>query len=222
MRKHHHIHTRHVCHVTLPLKSLSHKLHSMAASAPVVDLAPPKRFVCPITMEIMQEPHICKQCGNNFEYAAIMQAVTQDGKCSLCRRDLRPEDLVPNRALKEEIGEWLKTATTADPIEPLCAVFVGKFGVGKSSAINTLAGLRVALARQAATGVTLVPSVAFEGPMSDGVSAGKAVRLIDAPGLFDPDRSNEVPSCFIFHGMNALSILCCWDVSQKVNRCRNS
>jgi len=67
-----------------------------------------------------------------------------------------------------------------------CAVFIGKFGVGKSRTINSIAGRKVCVTSNSAKGVTQSPSIAF-----DEMLLNHRVQLIDAPGLFDPAKSNE-------------------------------
>jgi hypothetical protein len=148
------------------------------------DGAHPMRFVCPITLDVMCSPYMCGGCGGNFEEAAIRAHLAASGKaCPLCKKFLRPADIFLNRALREEIETWVPANALYDP---LTAVFVGKSGVGKSRTINTLAGSAVAESKPTGSAVTIVPQVVFTGAI-----VGKLVRLVDAPGLFDPCRSNE-------------------------------
>ena len=65
---------------------------------------------------------------------------------------------------------------------PPTAVFVGK----SRTITLRIAGETVAKAMPSAKAVTTVPQVAFTGTVE-----GKSVRLVDAPGLFEQDRSNE-------------------------------
>ena len=166
----------------------------------------PKRFICPITQETMNEPYLCIPCGNNFEGSAL-RGLGSDKSCPICGVKFNDEkEFRSNTSLREEIRDWFdRNSDLISSQTPLCGVFVGKlfikfgkltnldsdlfvgkFGTGKGRTINTIVGSRVVESRASAKGVTLFPSVAFEGPLNN-----QQVRLIDAPGLFDPEKSNE-------------------------------
>ena len=167
-------------------------------------MEPPARFICPITLEIMQEPYMCHTCSHNFESAAILAVIESQGHCPMCRANLMSEDgadsplgVSLNRAFREEIQEWLSHATEQGPREevndglmdartPFTGVFVGKYGTGKSKSINSAAGRTVCVSASSATGVTQAPSVVF-----NEVLLNRHVKFVDAPGLFDPSKSNQ-------------------------------
>eukprot|EP00662_Eupelagonemidae_sp_cell21_P033366 gene33366-biopygen28747 len=82
--------------------------------------APPHRFICPITMEVMADPHMTRAGINyspilaqtQFSDSLLYEKAAIDGwlrhnKCDPSTREAMTErDLFPNRALREEIAEW--------------------------------------------------------------------------------------------------------------------
>ena len=67
---------------------------------------PPRDFVCPITIDLMQDPVICSD-GMTFERDAIMQWFAGGHKTSpITNLELEHTNLVPNRALRSAIEEW--------------------------------------------------------------------------------------------------------------------
>lgn len=162
----------------------------------------PPRYICPILMELMQEPFMCRHCSNNFEGKAIFDklfAATRSASCPTCRANVTTADFSLNRAFREEIQQWLKgEKSKSEPAlrvgsqeclisasNPHCVIFMGKFGVGKSKTINSIVGRSVCETSASAKGVTQMPKVAF-----NDVINGLPVMLVDAPGLCDPDKSN--------------------------------
>ncbi|CAB9509820.1 Zinc-finger of the MIZ type in Nse subunit [Seminavis robusta] len=67
----------------------------------------PERFVCPLTLEIMNHPMLQKGTKNNYERGAILEWI-YFGKatCPLTRRKLHPGDFVLNEPLQREIEQW--------------------------------------------------------------------------------------------------------------------
>ncbi|KAJ9469822.1 U-box domain-containing protein 4 [Diplonema papillatum] len=72
---------------------------------------PPNRFMDPIKLVVMRDPVQCRD-GHNFDRKSIVEYL-QYGRSGrrVCPMDnkttVQEKNLVPNRALKEEIEEWL-------------------------------------------------------------------------------------------------------------------
>jgi hypothetical protein len=68
----------------------------------------PEEFICPITLEIMRSPLMCRS-GVTFERSAILAWLQDHGSTNpLTRETLTPSGLVPNRALEARISAWCK------------------------------------------------------------------------------------------------------------------
>lgn len=66
----------------------------------------PQSFLCPLTLELMNEPVIDRE-GNTYEKAAIMDWLQKGNTTSpLTRSALKADDLTPNRSIKEAITEF--------------------------------------------------------------------------------------------------------------------
>jgi hypothetical protein len=66
----------------------------------------PEDFLCPLTLEIMDDPVVSKD-GKNFDRRAILQWLHKgNDTCPLTRQPLRPSLLVPNYKLKMSIRKW--------------------------------------------------------------------------------------------------------------------
>lgn len=66
----------------------------------------PSRFVCPISMEVMTDPVMCRN-GHNFERDALSAWVRGHGSCPTCRVEIPTvAEQYPNLALRENITEW--------------------------------------------------------------------------------------------------------------------
>lgn len=65
----------------------------------------PERFICPLTLEIMEHP-LMTRAGHSFERSAILGWLRRNDKHPLTRESLSPRDLVQNGALKAEIALW--------------------------------------------------------------------------------------------------------------------
>jgi len=77
----------------------------------------PPRFVCPISLEVMTDPVMCRN-GHNFERDALAAWVRGHGSCPTCRVEIPTvADLFPNIALRENIAEWWVASanTSTDP-----------------------------------------------------------------------------------------------------------
>lgn len=63
-------------------------------------------FICPLTLEIMNQPLMSKH-GFNFERSAILEWLSRGNKnCPLTRKPLEISKLVPNHALQGRILAW--------------------------------------------------------------------------------------------------------------------
>ena len=65
----------------------------------------PERFICPLTLEIMEHP-LMTIAGHSFERSAIFGWLQRNDTHPLTREPLGPRDLVNNGALKMEITAW--------------------------------------------------------------------------------------------------------------------
>lgn len=65
----------------------------------------PNAYVCPITLQIMDRPLLSKT-GYNFEQSAILSWLEKNDTCPLTRAPLRPNQLIPNKKLRENIILW--------------------------------------------------------------------------------------------------------------------
>jgi hypothetical protein len=71
-------------------------------------------LVCPITLEVMNEPVISKKCGHSFEESAIVRWLGARDYCPKCHATLTRGDLVKNYSLKHAIDYMRKQAKTKD------------------------------------------------------------------------------------------------------------
>ncbi len=156
------------------------------------DRSYPSHFLCPHTQELMNEPHTCRFCKGSAERSSFIFL----GYCPLCRSATKNNfDFTLNTDLQNEIARWLSDARRPSPQDqissrksPLTAFMIGRTGVGKSTTINSIAHRTVTQSSARASAVTLLPSVVFDEFVE---SSGVYLRLIDAPGLFDPQTTNE-------------------------------
>eukprot|EP01062_Namystynia_karyoxenos_P057866 TRINITY_DN4904_c0_g2_i1.p1 TRINITY_DN4904_c0_g2~~TRINITY_DN4904_c0_g2_i1.p1 ORF type:complete len:424 (+),score=131.86 TRINITY_DN4904_c0_g2_i1:109-1272(+) len=88
---------------------------SAPPAAPAAGAAePPSRYLCPITMELMEDPVMSKS-GINYERSAIQHWLQSHRHCPSTREPMTAADLFPNRALKEEIEEWRRAHQPGRP-----------------------------------------------------------------------------------------------------------
>lgn len=75
----------------------------------------PQTFMCPITMEVMKDPWTDTD-GNSYEKEAIFNWVQIHQNSPMTRNPLNISNLVPNRALKELILQYLSEHTLNPPV----------------------------------------------------------------------------------------------------------
>ncbi len=75
----------------------------------------PQTFMCPITMEVMKEPWMDTD-GNSYEKEAIFNWVQLHQNSPITRNPLNTSQLVPNRALKDLIEQYMSQNTLSPPI----------------------------------------------------------------------------------------------------------
>jgi len=73
----------------------------------------PESFYCPLTCELMKDPVVDPE-GNTYDREAITEWLHKNSTSPISRNPLKPEDLIPNRALKETMDLFLKGEIDAD------------------------------------------------------------------------------------------------------------
>jgi hypothetical protein len=70
------------------------------------DLEIPDEFICPLTLELMNDPVMSKY-GNSYERSAILKWVARgNAHCPLTRRPLHLSDIVTNHQLRSKIRQF--------------------------------------------------------------------------------------------------------------------
>ena len=79
----------------------------------------PQRFVCPLTLDVMENPVVHKATGQTYEKKAILEWVYLHGKatCPLTRKPLHPSDLQDDEALQYEISQWKEISALEAQLE---------------------------------------------------------------------------------------------------------
>jgi hypothetical protein len=71
-----------------------------------VELMIPSNFICPLTLEIMNDPLLSRH-GQSYERSAIMEWIHQGNMtCPMTRQPLRLSGLITNHTLKVQIDQW--------------------------------------------------------------------------------------------------------------------
>ena len=67
----------------------------------------PQEFICPLTLEVMDEP-VMNRAGHSYEQSAIVEWLTQSQyeTCPLTRKEMKISDFVSNRFLQKKIRAW--------------------------------------------------------------------------------------------------------------------
>ena len=112
---------------------------------------PPRGFLCPITLEVMADPVLCAKSGYTYERAAIEAAISGNPIDPMTRARISLADLVPNRALKDQIDAWRETR--------------GGEGARGGTGSSALASLTVATARPETSPLELSAAVFPASPL---------------------------------------------------------
>lgn len=70
-----------------------------------MDATPPKHFLCPIHLEVMDDPHIAAD-GFTYEYSSINTWLENKNTSPMTNQTLDNKFLIPNHALRSAILEW--------------------------------------------------------------------------------------------------------------------
>jgi len=73
----------------------------------------PDHFMCPLTMEMMQDPLFSKY-GHHFERSAILQWLSQENTCPITRQPLFPSMLIPDNSLRLRMHAWRGALASSD------------------------------------------------------------------------------------------------------------
>ena len=65
----------------------------------------PEKFICPLTLDIMDEP-VMTRWGHNFEKAALLNWLEDHQECPLTRKPLGLSDVASNKSLQALIKGW--------------------------------------------------------------------------------------------------------------------
>ena len=80
--------------------------HTTITAADGTVVAVPDEYVCPLTLDVMEEPYLSPE-GHNYERSAIMKWVAEYGSSPMTREKLLPSYLSRNRALETKIRLFL-------------------------------------------------------------------------------------------------------------------
>lgn len=136
----------------------------------------PQEFMCPITQDLMLSPVICRD-GITYEESAIRQWLQFHNTSPVTREHLSELDLIPNRALKYTIEEYLKknqirinnssniVSSTNDNIITLTNEVTGNIIDGKY-----YVNIKVKPTIQQRKGISLIVLLDISGSMGQSVS----------------------------------------------------
>lgn len=68
----------------------------------------PRHFVCPITLNIMEDPVIAGD-GHTYERHAIQEWIRRRGQSPITKAPVSTSSLIPNYNLKSQIDEFQRT-----------------------------------------------------------------------------------------------------------------
>ena len=184
----------------------------------------PTSFICPITSDVMSDPVIDPE-GNSYERAAIEDWLTRSTTSPVTRTTLTADDLIPNRALRESIEEYVasQAASAAAPPLPPTAVYssppdasapplppshAGAATPSASTAVNVghvVVGPSVDGMSDVCAVVTLAPPTAPQGGSRPGADICCVVDVSGSMGA-DATMKNE-SGASESHGLSLLDIV---------------
>jgi Mg-chelatase subunit ChlD len=150
----------------------------------------PESFLCPILDDLMIDPVIDYE-GNSYERIAINQWLQNNQTSPLTRNLLKPDQLAPNRALKEAISQW-KSANPQYKIQPKPK----SDGLAENSAA----------------------AEDEKSPQSNQSQLHASMQIIDGVGylkISPPEELNETNE--VVAQRTASDICCCVDISGSMN-----
>ena len=86
----------------------------MTDATPSPTTAVPDHFICPISLEIMQDPVICSD-GNTYERSEITRWLLSHDTSPKTNIELRNKQLITNYAIKSGIEKFLTTTGMKRP-----------------------------------------------------------------------------------------------------------
>eukprot|EP00750_Incisomonas_marina_P031429 INCI814.1.p1 GENE.INCI814.1~~INCI814.1.p1 ORF type:complete len:892 (-),score=174.59 INCI814.1:1298-3973(-) len=180
---------------------------AVAAAQPQLDFDEEllRTFTCPITTEIMVDPVICPE-GHSFERAAVEAWLRTHSTNPVTRNPLKPSQLSPNRALKQNIELFIQRCGGRDAASMRAAAATG----AQETAVAALAANAAAASGTASTGPPKLPAAegTKQGPGKGALppaSVGMAnqpliqLRVFDQEGQLEPALPGAPPVADGFH-----------------------
>lgn len=180
---------------------MSFKNSDLPAAQPQLDFDEEllRTFTCPITTEIMVDPVICPE-GHSFERVAVEAWLQSHSTNPVTRNSLKPSQLSPNRALKQNIELFIQRCGSRDAASMRAAAAVS----ARETTTAALAASAAAASGTASTGPPKLPIAKQEasghgGRVPPPASVGMAnqplvqLRVFDREGNFDPALPGAPP-----------------------------
>eukprot|EP00525_Craspedostauros_australis_P011007 CAMPEP_0198121918 /NCGR_PEP_ID=MMETSP1442-20131203/33410_1 /TAXON_ID= /ORGANISM="Craspedostauros australis, Strain CCMP3328" /LENGTH=267 /DNA_ID=CAMNT_0043780819 /DNA_START=159 /DNA_END=963 /DNA_ORIENTATION=+ len=154
------------------------------------DADTPDEFICPLTLELMNDP-LMDRMGINFEREAIMEWLNRgNNSCPLTRKPLSYSKLVPNAQLRLKIDQWKKShniPVVRNTFPAKIQNLGGTFDVADKS--SSLEGYHAWQDRQLR--LRMMEAVAFDAVAQ--VSGGKVAPTVDADNSIRNPARNQNP-----------------------------
>ncbi|TVU33086.1 hypothetical protein EJB05_24871, partial [Eragrostis curvula] len=78
-------------------------------------LSVPSHFICPITQELMEDPHVAAD-GHTYEHYAIKAWLKRHKTSPVTRRKLPNQSIIPNHSLRAAIQQWKSQLSSAQTV----------------------------------------------------------------------------------------------------------